>query len=247
MDIGKAFTYVFDDPEWPSKVGLGVLISMTPVVNFMGYGYEVQLARNVARGAARPLPAWNQLEILLVDAVWLGLAQLIYILPVLGLGGCGALALVPIFAAAVQGQTDAQVGRGLAVFGLAGMGLFASIMALSFVMGLALPAVTVQYVRRGQFGACFRFGEMWSLVRDNLKAYVLLWLGVWVAQLGLSFAVGALGMMASFIPCFGTMITLILLGGLLLGHLLVQGHLVGQLLQADAARRAAAAALPPSA
>jgi len=50
MDLGRAYTFAFDDPEWASKFGLGALVSMVPGLNLVGLGYEVQ----VARGDARP-------------------------------------------------------------------------------------------------------------------------------------------------------------------------------------------------
>jgi Protein of unknown function (DUF4013) len=245
MDLGRAYTFAFEDPEWASKVGLGALMSMVPGLNLVVLGYEVQVARNVARGDARPLPPWNQLERLFVDGFWLWLAQLIYALPVLGLAGCGFLALLPTFFFALQGQTDEQTGPRFVLF----VGVFlielTGLMVVSFIMGLVFPAVTAQYVRRGQFGACFRFGEMWRLAVDNLSTYLLLWLGVWVAGVGLSLVVAAVGTIANFIPCFGTFLYLALLGAGVFAIWLISGHLTGQLLQADAARATALEPLLP--
>jgi hypothetical protein len=49
MNFGKAFTFVFDDPEWLRKVAINALIGLIPIVGqlyLLGWGLEV--ARRVA-------------------------------------------------------------------------------------------------------------------------------------------------------------------------------------------------------
>ena len=55
MNLGKAFSYQFEDKQWASKLGLGGLITLVPILNFAWYGYMVDLIRNVADGVAEPV------------------------------------------------------------------------------------------------------------------------------------------------------------------------------------------------
>src|SRR4051812_16852158 len=59
MDIGKAFSFVFEDEKWVSKVLLGGLFLIIPIVNFAVIGYMLKVAQNVAQGNPRPLPEWG--------------------------------------------------------------------------------------------------------------------------------------------------------------------------------------------
>ena len=61
MDFGKAFGYVFEDEGWVSKVLIGGLVALIPIIgSLVVSGYSYKIAQNVARGAARPLPEWNE-------------------------------------------------------------------------------------------------------------------------------------------------------------------------------------------
>jgi len=84
MDIGKAFSFVAEDEEWLTKIGIGALISLLsflilPV--FLLVGYVVQVTRNVKNGEPRPLPAWTEWEKLFMDGLYVGIAQIVYTLP----------------------------------------------------------------------------------------------------------------------------------------------------------------------
>ena len=59
MDIGKAFTFVFEDEDWIVKVLIGAVLALTGIgfIPIIGYGMEV--ARRVVRGDPQPLPAWD--------------------------------------------------------------------------------------------------------------------------------------------------------------------------------------------
>ena len=72
MDIAKSFTFMFEDPEWLRKLGIGflvvavgllfsvVLIGLIPLIIVLGYTLDV--TRNVMDGQPNPLPEWNDWE-----------------------------------------------------------------------------------------------------------------------------------------------------------------------------------------
>jgi hypothetical protein len=233
MDIAKSLSYIFDDDEWPEKVGLGGLIMLVPVLNFVGMGYEAQVIRNVAQGEPRPLPMWNDLGSLFMDGLWLALARLAYALPIFALTCLPVSLMVPLFATA---QTDEQINERfpfiLLVCGIS----FVILMGYGVVMGLVSPAITAMYIRRGTFAACFDFVGIVSFIRDNLSNYLLAWLGTIAVSLLLNAVIGPVGFVLSFIPCLGTIAYFLLIGASTFVILLVTGHLIGQLIRADHAR-----------
>jgi hypothetical protein len=241
MDMGKSISYLFEDEDWLSKIGIGALIMFVPILNFAGIGYEAQVIRNVARGEARPLPQWNDLGALFMDGLWLWLARFIYGLPLLFLFFCPFALIVPLIATA-QNDEDMTV-RLPFVFLICG-GSFLLIMTYALVVGLFSPAVTALYIRRGAFAACFDFPAIARFIRDNFGDYLTAWLGALAVGLLLNVIASPVLVFVGFIPCLGQIVYFLLLGGMVMTVLLVSGHLVGQLLQADAARSGGLAAPP---
>jgi hypothetical protein len=233
MDLGRAVTYVTEDEGWQRKFGLGALIMVVPIFNFAGIGYEAAVARAVGRGESRPLPEWSNLGQYFMDGLWLGLAQLVYSLPLLSLlclpGGL-------FFGVLVAADSDRRFERALPLAGLVWFCGFALFFAASLLLGFFLLAVTAQFARRGTFSACFDVGAIFGFVRANFSNYLTAWAGqIAVGFLG-GLVVGPLATILNFIPCLGWLASAALLGGFSFGMLLVSGHLVGQLLRADLAR-----------
>ena len=85
MDIGKAFTFVFDDEDWITKVLVGalfVLASMVLVGIPFLIGYSIALMRNVMRGDDKPLPAWDELGEKFKEGILLVLIFLVWSIPI---------------------------------------------------------------------------------------------------------------------------------------------------------------------
>ena len=61
MDIGKSFSFAFEDKQWLSKLGLGAVIAMVPILNFAWSGYMVEIIRNVMKNVQEPLPNWDDI------------------------------------------------------------------------------------------------------------------------------------------------------------------------------------------
>ncbi len=80
MEIGKSFSYPFEDNQWISKLGLGALISLVPILNFAWIGYTVG-EKNPIAGEPWPLPDWSDLGKKFMDGLFFAIAMLIYSLP----------------------------------------------------------------------------------------------------------------------------------------------------------------------
>ena len=226
MDVANAFTYVTEDERWMGKLGLGALISLVSFLilpAFLLYGYTVDITRNVMNGEKRPLPEWEDLGTLFKDGLSMFVAGIVYTLPfwllvciafaaTIGFGGLGE---------ATEISEDAVAAGVLATYGLVGCLALLFMLAFFFIS----PAIVIQYVREGDLGACFRFGEVLSIVRDNVGDILIAGLAPFAASFVLSILFGVL----SIIPCLGWIASILL--GIALGPYLtaVTGHLYGQI------------------
>lgn len=203
MDVGKSFTFVFEDEKWVSKVVIGGLISLVPILNLASWGFMLETLRRVAEGEERPLPEWGEFGELLVKGVVFFIAMFVYVIPIIFLSLCFVLF------AAVAGD-----GRGsdllVAIFTL-------PLACLIFFYALALavlwPAIAISYATSGQFAGAFAWGWIYRLITENLGSYLVAVVMSWVAGL-----VAAIGLIGCFIGVIFTNFW----------AYLVYGHLFGQ-------------------
>ncbi|MCL5257027.1 MAG: DUF4013 domain-containing protein [Chloroflexi bacterium] len=193
MDAGKAFSYPFQDKDWPSKFLIGIVWVLLNIIPFIGTiisvgmlnGYMLEVTRRVSAGTETPLPEWDNLGDKFVRGILLAIIQFIWALPAIILGTfisivAGALGAGEA-AASVQAVT-ALVGF---IFGLAAF-------AWGIFTLLVIPIVTARYAETGTFGSAFDFGPIFSTLRDNAGNYVIVLL--------LTIAAGIIGSLG-FIAC----------------------------------------------
>ncbi len=229
MNLARAFRFAFEDSAWPTKGGIGAILSVVPILNLAAVGYGAQVARRVAAGQDGELPSWDDLGRYFRDGARLGLAQ-----SLLGLPAAAVLCL-PLFVAwlLLLTSNDAHPlnDRTPAILLLCGAGLALFLVAwllLSFVS----PAMVVNYVRRGEFAACFDVRAFAQLISADPRSYTTVVATLMALGVAGPLIVGPLTAMVSFIPCLGYIAYMVALGAFLFYVFLVQGHLVGQLLQA---------------
>ncbi|MFI5183336.1 MAG: DUF4013 domain-containing protein [Vicinamibacteria bacterium] len=193
LDFGRAFRFVFDDPDWIKKMLIGGVMAFLGILiigTLWVLGYWSRLIRRVAAGEERPLPDWEDLGGLLREG-W-GAAS-VYGIYIVGL-------LLPFFVAfmgvVVVGGGMSQLTRGSEeaseAFGaLAGIG-FLVLYALFFIVMMALmiylPAALTRHALTGRFATGFELRENLEFIRRNLANYalalVLYMLASFVAQFG---------------------------------------------------------------
>ena len=83
MDIGRSFTYMFEDQDWIKKILIGGVVSLVPVVNFAALGYFIEALKNTVEGRELPLPEWDDFGGKFMKGLMAGIASFLYMLPIM--------------------------------------------------------------------------------------------------------------------------------------------------------------------
>ncbi len=222
MELGKAFGFDFDDEQWLSKILIGGLVLLIPVIGTLAaYGYILATARNVVMGRPRPLADWNEFgDILMKGLMWF-LISLGYGIPLV------VLILVVFFGAGLIGASlDASGGE---ITSAISMVLFLSMIAFIFIasllVNLLIGIATVRYVQTDSLGEAFQLGAVWSMLLAAPGTWVMLLLGSILAGIAATVGLLACGV--------GVLFTSIYAYGVI-------GHLTGQAARQFGSRSGAA-------
>jgi hypothetical protein len=201
--LQDVFSYPFQDPHWKEKFLIGslfaflsIILSPTIILAFVPaiflYGYFARVLRTVIVERVEPsLPEWDDWNDLFRDGAKLLAVGLIYSLPIIVLF---VLAYGSMFLMVLAGDLVEEAGGGgaplVALVPMAGlfgfMGLFALGMLASILVGSLLPAILGHVIAKDQFGAAFRFGEWWAVLRANLGGFLI----VYILAIGLQIVTG---------------------------------------------------------
>ncbi|MBI3734827.1 MAG: DUF4013 domain-containing protein [Chloroflexi bacterium] len=214
MDIGKAFTFMFEDEQWVSKLlvasvlalfGFFLLIPLLPLI-----GYMVEVQQNVARGEARPLPDWNNIGVKTLKGLNVVVILFIYSLPVIVLTCC----LLLLVAVTPSSKDANPIGLLLGLYTLC----YICVVSLySFALAVFTPAAVTLYAATDRVSDAFRVMQVMGFIRRNAGNYA---------------AAVIFGLVASFIAQFGILICGVGLAATYAWWLLVHGYLFGQVYRA---------------
>lgn len=225
MDFGKAFTFMFEDPEWLHKLGIGTaiglvsillmpfLIGIIPLMILLGY--TIETLKNVKNGVEHPMPAWEDWGGFLSRGFKVMAATFIWSLPIL-------LLYIPLaIGSLLMKQGQQQGGEAIGII----LVVCASCLLLLWALFVTLitPAIYVRIAETDRFSSAFAFGAMWQFTRDNLGNIIVSLLLVYIVAGLIGAIVGMLGLIALLV---GALITIPLA---ILWQYLVQAHLFGQI------------------
>mgnify|MGYP001302535141 CR=1 FL=1 len=216
MDIGKAFSFVFDDDQWITKIliaaailALGILFSwvlLIPLIlaGLLLGGYGVEITRRVINGGIPVLPEWDNWSDLLVDGVKVWVIGIVYALPIIIVSACLS---IPI---SIAGENSQEVSSAFSAI------LSCLSVLWGIVMSLLLPAAIAHFVAEDDLGSAFHFVDVFNLVKNNFSTYLIVLIMSWVASLigGLGLIVCGVGWLVTY-P-YATFVT---------SHLYGQGYL----------------------
>jgi hypothetical protein len=171
MDLGRAFTFVFDDDDWVVKILIGAALQLVPILGqLVLVGYMLETARNVAEGNPRPLPTWQDFGGKIVGGFYGIVVQLFYALPIIVLSLLFSCVVVGIVLVA----GDSEAGGALVAM------MTLCFVPLAIVFGLIVQpimlAAMARYVQTGGLGPALQVREIIQLTRENLGLWVVLWL-----------------------------------------------------------------------
>ena len=214
MDIGRAFRFAFDDESWVTKLLLGGILGIVPILHFVTIGYQLEVLKNVAHGQDLPLPEWGEdFGGKFMKGLMVVIASFIYSLPLLVIVGICAIAMAIMGISLTDGQDVGAAAGGMSTIcgsALACVSVLYSIIVYGFIM---VPGM-MRYAVEEEFGAFFKFGENLRVATSNLGSYVVMLLILIVA----AFAAQLVGVIAC---CLGALFTTF-------WYVLVSGHLFGQ-------------------
>lgn len=117
MDLGRSFSYIFDDEEWGSKVLLTAVLAMIPILNLAIYGWVVELIRNMLDGYEHPMPDWSNFGEKFQHGLAYLVGSLVYNLPLI-------IIMFPMMFVAAATENTALEGLGIALMCLLTIGIF---------------------------------------------------------------------------------------------------------------------------
>jgi hypothetical protein len=224
MDVGKSVGYVFEDQKWTNKLLLGMLVSIVPIVNFALLGWVIDIMRNVSQRQPNPLPEWDNFGDKFIKGTILFVVGLIYSLPAL-------LITCPLFFLPFTRGDFSREGQQALTGMFVGTTLLltCAVAIYGLLISFLMPAIYLNFARKGTFAACFEFGEIWHIMSKNLGDYIVAWLIIIVVGIGVSFVISIVGAVLAIIPCCGWILAWILFGVTTVWILAVFGHLFGQI------------------
>ena len=228
MDAEKSFAYPFEDQEWPSKLGLGALISLIPILNFAWSGYMVGIMRNVMNGNTKPLPTCDDFDRKFREGLILFAAGLLYVSPILI--ALGLPLGISVLSSLSSGNNDMQdLGQRITELGWALVFCLLCVFLLyGLVLSILYPAILILFSRQGTFASCFKLHDAFRMIRNNAGAFFKAWVLSMGTSIGVGLLAGFVNMVVGFVPCIGWMVGLILSLGSGVYITAVHAHLFGQ-------------------
>lgn len=223
INLGRAFTYAFDDPNSTTKLVITAIIGIIPIANLAVVGWALDLVRNMLEGEAHPMPDWDTSNIAdqfvqrWIAGLVVAIAYFVYLLP------------MTIIEAGVNGGAAAMfdgnnVGAGFALTGLSCiMGLVAA--AYGAAVFIPFSVAVLRYATTRDYSHFLNISQNIQLARQHLSTLIVLAVLVFVARflLGIIFLV----------PCIGWLLALF---GITISAVVI-AHLLGQAGQVIAAER----------
>jgi hypothetical protein len=203
LDIGRSFTYMFEDESWIMKIVIGGILLVIPIVNFMVLGYMLEALKRSVDGMDIPLPEWDDFGGKFMKGLMVFVIGLVYSIPAIIIWCC-SFGLLPLV-----GDND-TLGTMMGLVSSCGSCL---VFIWAIVVAVVWPAALIRYSVTEEFMSAFQFGELFSFISANVANYI-----VAIILTGVAVMVAYLGLIACFIGVLFTMFW----------AYLVMAHLLGQ-------------------
>ncbi len=182
MNYSRAFSYVFEDKNWLSKILIAGLISLIPIVGQIYlFGWMIEIIRRVKAGRSDILPT-THFSYFLTLGLKMFVVSLIYSIPVIIISGI------------LQLLTSSASNADESIFTIffAGLGCIGGILSLVLNIAVALLGTygAIKLAETDQIKACLDFNDAFQCIKNNIGAFIIVELLAIVA--GLIEAAGAI-------------------------------------------------------
>lgn len=144
-NLGRAFTFMFEDKDWPSKIILGGVFVLLCVI-LIGIpfllGYLLEVARRAYKNEEIPLPDWDDMGGKFTQGLIFFIILVIYSIPGL------ILSILPC------------LGNCLCVI-------------YALLVALIMPYLMIRYAETRDFNIAFKFEPMVRYIRENIGDIVI--------------------------------------------------------------------------
>lgn len=162
-NLGKAFSFMFEDPSWVLKVVIAALFMLLSIVGlgvFVLLGYLVELTQRVIRREQLPLPEWKDVGVKFVLGFKYFVVLLVYALPVIFL----VIPLMVLTALAAISQSSQALNAFLAVYTF---GFVLLLIPYTFLYILLTPIITYRFALREKISDGLDIGGIFGDFRRN--------------------------------------------------------------------------------
>jgi uncharacterized membrane protein YjgN (DUF898 family) len=151
MDIGRAFGFVFQDPNWIKKIVIGGILLIIPIFGwFVVSGYSIKVMRNIIAGSDLPLPEWEDFGALFMDGLSAFVIAFIWYIP---------FAIV----AGILNRIDGLVFQCLSAI-------------IGVILAVILAAVIPPFAQSAKISDGLQFGVIINRVMANLGDYITIYI-----------------------------------------------------------------------
>lgn len=216
MDIGKSFSFTFDDEGWLTKVLMGGLFSFLSII-LIGVpfliGYFLETLKNVYLGQPRPLPNWgDNLGGMFVKGIKAMVGVLIWALPIILLS-CVLGGIMGVLGGATGTSNSSAAQSAAGVIVAVNLCFQCLISLYSLVLAVVMPAALMKFAVDEKIGNFLAFGELFGFISRNLGNYLIAIILYWVAS-----AVASFGVILCVVGVFFTTFWSMLVGAHLFGQ-----------------------------
>jgi hypothetical protein len=169
-DIGAAFKFQFQDPNWISKMFLGALFELLSILligSWIVMGYQVEVIQRVMRRDPTPLPEWDRLSEKLLRGIKLFLVSIVYYLPL-------ALIFIPfVCLVGLSSTVNSHEVEAFSSFTLLGTVLFI-VLPYSLFVGILLPVIYLEFARNERMGDALNLPAVLRFFTRNWQNVIML-------------------------------------------------------------------------
>ncbi len=212
-DLGKAFSFPFNDPGWATKFLIAAAFMLLSVIGlglFVLAGYLVQVTQRVMKHEESVLPEWSDVGIKFITGVKFAVVYFLYLLPVIILSALFAVLILITALGAPSEATEAAAG-------VYTFGFLLVVIPYSVALSILLPIISYRFAAHEKIGEALDISAVIADFRKHWQSTVI----VALIAIGIE-SLAAVGMAAFIVGVLFTLFYAYLVSAYLHGALYIE-------------------------